>query len=163
MWRGDAELNRRGLSPLLADQTGTGQSTTLSSLPSPSDGKCPSLYDSGCMDSGFLSGANISSDHLWRNSSEYDLDDSSSPTDCHKGVESKSYSRLDSGVDVGLSEQFNSQCSVNDLNAPHRSLSQCDEVPNSPKELSATQSRDSVLDTNTTLDVCFQQDQDGDT
>lgn len=67
-----------------------------------------SLYDSGRTDSGFLSGANLLSDTIV---SEEIRPTSPTPdkSDVDK-TQSKSYSRLDSGVDVGLSDQLSVLC-----------------------------------------------------
>ncbi|XP_052125122.1 NF-kappa-B inhibitor cactus [Frankliniella occidentalis] len=87
------------------------------------DSKCNSVYDSGCIDSGFHSGANLSSEQFVseeirssRHGSDTELDPPTKSVDS----DSKSYTRLDSGVDLCLNDQFSSLNlrSTNDLNEP---------------------------------------------
>lgn len=94
-------------------------------------GDC-AIYDSGRADSGFLSETNIHSGQCFSEEiSDPPSSSHTSPTksgECdifssgeQKG-ETKSYMRLDSGVDVGLDSQFNQlsikDISLNDLNSP---------------------------------------------
>ncbi|KAJ1519284.1 hypothetical protein ONE63_004583 [Megalurothrips usitatus] len=103
-----------------------------------SDSKCNSVYDSGCIDSGFHSGL-LSSD-------QFDSGDiRPSPCDTEPEIPSKSvhsdsnvyYQQQDSGLDLQLSEQFSSSLNIgSDLN---ESSSKCDSfAPNVPSVGSTT-------------------------
>lgn len=143
-----------------------------------------SLYDSGLgvSDSGFLSGANINSDQFL---SEDLTDDSfnispKSKESEHTG-DSKSYMRLDSGVDLGLNNQFSElslkdDVSLNDLNihSPKSLDSKSSTFSNINAQFSnlKTSSRSTVpsnpqpsskLQTTYSWEIYFQQDEDGDT
>lgn len=103
-----------------------------------SDSKCNSVYDSGCIDSGFHSGL-LSSD-------QFDSGDiRPSPCDTEPEIPCKSvhsdsnvyYQQQDSGLDLQLSEQFSSSLNIgSDLN---ESSSKCDSfAPNVPSVGSTT-------------------------
>ena len=136
-----------------------------------SDSKCHSVYDSGCIDSGFLSGANLSSEHFVSEEikSRHGSDtESDSPTKS-VGSEFKSYVRLDSGVDVGLNEQFSSLSLNNDLNEPS---SQCQDSSSSFTNINVPTTESTVLSSKPSDKPClspapwelyYQQDDDGDT
>lgn len=142
------------------------------------------LYDSGRADSGFLSEANIHSDQYL---SEEITDPPSSPKsrECdllssgeQKG-DTKSFMRLDSGVDVGLNNQFSElsikDISLNDLNAPSYNKKNNNLKNTVPANINA-QFSSSVKTTSTrapeptvsfqqtsSWELYFQQDEDGDT
>lgn len=135
-----------------------------------------SFYESGRTDSGFLSGANLVSD---QNLSSDDLStpvSQSGDFDFKGKKSSETYMRLDSGVDVGLNEQFSAlslqQKSV-DLNDLSCDVNKC---LTSPEPLSNSNISEQV--TNNKLkgssdcavqpdpqpwEIYFQQDDDGDT
>ncbi|KAG8231897.1 hypothetical protein J437_LFUL011730 [Ladona fulva] len=133
-------------------------------------GKCHSLYDSGRTDSGFLSGANIvSSDQCSSEDlSPRKIKDTNVPE--HK-EETKSFMRLDSGVDVGLNEQFShlnlKNESLNNLNLS--SKLQQDTTKFSNVNLVSQSGIPSQLSTDQSCQPCFtweryfMQDDDGDT
>ncbi|XP_073989970.1 NF-kappa-B inhibitor cactus isoform X3 [Rhodnius prolixus] len=98
-----------------------------------------SLYDSGRTDSGFLSGANIVSEEIPVSSPE--------KGDKESAV---SYIRLDSGVDVGLSDQLSDLCI--DEESP------CEELKKDKRIAETKVAEDSVP-----WELYFQQDDDGDT
>lgn len=134
-------------------------------------GKCHSLYDSGRTDSGFLSGANIVS-------SDQCLSEDLSPRKFKdSGVqdykeETKSFMRLDSGVDVGLNEQFShlnlKNTSLNNLNVTSKlqqdstKYTNVNVVPRS--DVTSTQlSSDQPCQPCFAWEKYFMQDEDGDT
>lgn len=137
-----------------------------------SDSKCHSVYDSGCIDSGFLSGANLSSEHFVSEElkSRHGSDTESDLPTKSVGSEFKSYVRLDSGVDVGLNEQFSSLSlrSENDLNEPS---SQCEDtssfnninVPTTERTTVSSKLSDKSSFTTAPWELYYQQDDDGDT
>ena len=135
-----------------------------------------SFYESGRTDSGFLSGANLVSD---QNLSSDDLStpvSQSGDFNLKEKKTSETYMRLDSGVDVGLNEQFSAlslQQKVVDLN----DLS-CDvksKCLTSPELLSNSNISEQVTNNKLKSSECsvqpvsqpwelyFQQDDDGDT
>lgn len=111
MWGNQQSSSKKVSSSDQCRKTQDGRNTAEPSTNLKNEGKdmtdC-SLYDSGRTDSGFLSGANLLSDTIV-------TDEIRSPSpkpeksEVEK-LESKSYSRLDSGVDVGLSDQLSELC-----------------------------------------------------
>uniref|UniRef100_A0A1B6E4R3 Uncharacterized protein n=1 Tax=Clastoptera arizonana TaxID=38151 RepID=A0A1B6E4R3_9HEMI len=144
------------------------------------------LYDSGRADSGFLSGANIHSDQFFSGDLTDDTLNSSfkskeSISVEHKG-DSKSYMRLDSGVDVGLNSQFSElslkdDISLNDLNSQSpktpdsKSLTFSninaqftENVKTSSRSITPSNPQPTIkVQTNYSWEIYFQQDEDGDT
>lgn len=135
-----------------------------------------SFYESGRTDSGFLSGANLVSD---QNLSSDDLSTpvsqkSVSDFDIKVKKSSESYMRLDSGVDVGLNEQFSAlslqqKVDLNDLScdvknkcltSPGLSNSNISEQVTNNK-LKASEC--DVQPVSQPWELYFQQDDDGDT
>lgn len=149
------------------------------------------LYDSGRADSGFISGANIHSDQFLSE----EIADSPSPTlpksgECdilssgeQKG-DTKSYMRLDSGVDVDVNNQFSElsikDISLNDLNAPSYNKKNNNVKGSVPANINAqfsssvktssnhtdptvSVSPQSPKSHNSSWEIYFQQDEDGDT
>ncbi|CAH1403249.1 unnamed protein product [Nezara viridula] len=90
-----------------AKQARDGRSSAELSTHSKKDGTDSSLYDSGRTDSGFLSGANLHSETIVSEEIRSPSPKTSKP-DVDK-LHSKSYSRLDSGVDV-LSDDISELC-----------------------------------------------------
>ena len=127
-----------------------------------------SLYDSGRTDSGFLSGANLTSEHSLTSE---DLNNSSSVKIDSCQEDSKNFMRLDSGVDLGLSEKLVSltlKDSYNNLNKQStKSSSQveiCSNVDNIPvKTISPKSNSRSQLQSSIPVHIYYQQDEDGDT
>lgn len=136
-----------------------------------------SFYDSGRTDSGFLSGANLVSD---QNLSSDDLSTpvsrqkSESDLDIKSKRHSETYMRLDSGLDLGLNEQFSEltlqqKINLNDLNASAKSKcsvssefsksnSYEQNLKNKPKPSEST-----VYSAPQPWELYFRQDDDGDT
>lgn len=172
-------------------QKGTSwQNDGVSSKSSKNSGEC-ALYDSGRADSGFLSEANIHSDQYLSE----EITDPPSPSSPKSGEcellsgeqkgDTKSYMRLDSGVDVGLNNQFSElsikDISLNDLNAPSFKKNLKNTVPaninaqfsssvktttratTEPASLTQQQQQQQPKTQTSSWELYFQQDEDGDT
>lgn len=141
------------------------------------DSDSGNLYDSSRTDSGFLSGPNIVSERCF--SEEISCSEKSVELTPQQSPEQKDRSkydmRLDSGVDIGLSENFNSlsiqNASLNDLNASQTKTNLVDSIPctniyvspaikepTQPHTLSQPEPQSSPI-----WELYFQQDEDGDT
>ena len=126
-----------------------------------------SYYDSGRTDSGFLSGANLSSEchsvEITSPTSSRRLDDP------HTSM--KLDSKIDSGVDVGLPQQFSSlslkNSSLNDLNVSSKThsheYSSNINITSSPTSKSPPQSVEQTSANVQSLQLYFRQDEEGDT
>ncbi|KAJ8874897.1 hypothetical protein PR048_022787 [Dryococelus australis] len=135
------------------------------------------LCDSGRTDSGFLSGANLTSECLSSDdiTSSPKYSDSLDRGEEDKEGDSKSLMRLDSGVDVGLNDQFGglslkTDTSFNDLNTLSKSRGQdpapCNIViigPSGPTATSRHSSSTAPQPSQQPWELYFQQDEDGDT
>ncbi|KAL0267461.1 UNVERIFIED_CONTAM: hypothetical protein PYX00_009721 [Menopon gallinae] len=137
-----------------------------------------SFYDSGRTDSGFLSGANLVSDQNLSSddvsSSPVSRQKSESDLDIELKKHSETYMRLDSGLDLGLNEQFSEltieqKVNLNDLNACAKSKcsissgfsesnSYEQNLKNKPKPSEST-----VCPAPQPWELYFRQDDDGDT
>nr|CAD7454306.1 unnamed protein product [Timema tahoe] len=149
------------------------------------------LYDSGRTDSGFISGQNLTSEQCLSSddlTSSHNITDSSIQDPYDKEKDHKNLMRLDSGVDVGLHENFSglsldTHTSLNDLNSSSKSQSHDSSAPftninvhssssgsrtsSSSTPSQQTTSQQQLTQSNQSFapawELYFQQDQDGDT
>lgn len=119
------------------------------------DDKC-GLYESSRTDSGFLSSANLTSDQLLSEEIKSATDSGLIEEDDGGKVDS-GYMRLDSGVDVGLSETFSGLSlkspSLNNLNSTKRTN---DDIPHTQTNIKSEQERPP-------WELYYRQDEEGDT
>jgi hypothetical protein len=129
-----------------------------------------SLYDSGRTDSGFLSGGNILTETL----SEGDITPPGKPSSPETEPEQKSFMRLDSGVDVGLSDQFSELCIEENLNnldsdtktqfsIPSKISSVGPNITSAPSPQNTSSLEGSKAVQGLPWQLYFQQDEEGDT
>ncbi|XP_063242720.1 NF-kappa-B inhibitor cactus-like isoform X1 [Bacillus rossius redtenbacheri] len=163
LWQNASGLSKEPSSPSMKGMTDSG------------------LCDSGRTDSGFLSGANLTSECLSSDdiTSSHKFSDSSvlDRGDEDKKEDLNILMRLDSGVDVGLNDQFGglslkTDSSINDLNSSSKSRGQdptpCNIVVSKPTVASTTRSSPatshvSEQPSQQPWELYFQQDEDGDT
>lgn len=129
-----------------------------------------SVYDSRLSDSGVWSGSNIQSEEINTPESPVSKSSDYSFVSDKFASDNKSYMRLDSGIDVSVSQNFSelslkdADCceKLNDLSSKSRdSTSICSNInKQSETNLQRTTAQSQL---NALLDKCFKQNEDGDT